>query len=75
MNGGDGMECLICQRWAEEECLSFCGKAICGDCEVELMEQAVDAPGYDIRVRAFRLLWQRKFLAALDRHLMDGDPV
>ena len=75
MNGGDGMECLICQSSADDQCLVFCGEAICGDCEVRLMEQTVDAPGYDIQVRALRLLWQRQFLAARDRHLMDGDRV
>jgi hypothetical protein len=39
------------------------------------MEQAIDEPGYEAQVRAFRLLWQRQFLGARDRHLVDGDHV
>ena len=69
------MECLICQNVIESECLLFCGTAICSDCEVRLMELAVDEPGYDLQVRAFNLFWQRQFLAARDRHLGDGDRV
>lgn len=75
MDGGDGMECLICQRATDSGCLVFCGEAICSDCEMRLMEQTIDDPGYETQVRAFRLLWQRQFLATRDRHLMDGDSV
>ena len=75
MNGGDGMECLVCHNAIENEALSFWGTAICGDCEAWLMELAVDEPGYDILVRAFGLLWRKQCLAARDRHLMDGDHV
>lgn len=75
MDGGDGMECLICQSGVEIGCLSFCGAVICGDCESRLMEQAVDEPAYDIQVEALRLLWQRKFVAVRDRHIMDGDHI
>ena len=75
MNGGDGMECLICRSVTENDCLAFCGAVICGDCEARIMEQTVDEPGYEIQVQAFRLLWQRQFLATRDRHLVDGDHV
>lgn len=69
------MECLVCQGGVEVGCLSFCGAFVCGDCESRLMEQAVDDPRYDIQVHALRLLWQRKFVAIRDHHLMDGDYV
>lgn len=73
MEGGDGMHCLICQNVVDHEVLSFWGEVICQDCEAELMELAVDQPGYDHIVRVFRHLWQRQLLAARDRHLMEGD--
>ncbi len=73
MDGGDGVECLICHGEAEIGCLSFCGVVICGDCESRLMEQAIDQPGYDVHVDALRLLWQKKFVAVRDRHLTDGE--
>ncbi|NMB19641.1 MAG: hypothetical protein GX979_02120 [Firmicutes bacterium] len=68
------MECLMCQGVAEEDrCLCFWGAAICSACEVRLMELGVDEPGYDTQVRAFRLLWQRRFLGTRDYHLVEGD--
>lgn len=74
MNGGDGMECLICQSTAwEKDGLNFWGVTICGDCEGRLMELAVDQPEYDTIVRAFRLLWQRQLSDSSDRHLVDGE--
>ncbi len=73
MDGGDGVECLICHGEVEICCLSFWGAVICGDCESRLVEQAIDEPGYDVYVNALRLLWQRKFVAVRDRHLTDGE--
>lgn len=67
------MECLVCQSVGKKEGVSFWGVSICGDCEGRLMELAVDQPEYDILIRAFSHLWQTRFLAARDRHLMDGD--
>jgi len=72
MNGGDGMECLVCHNAAKNGCLTFCGVALCEECEMRLMEQQVDEPGYDVQVQAFRLLWQRQLGAARDRHQGDG---
>ncbi|NLL42447.1 MAG: hypothetical protein GX251_03790 [Firmicutes bacterium] len=67
------MECLICRSETGHDCLAFCGAVICSDCEVRLMEQTADEPGYENQVQAFRQLWQKQLLAARDRHLGDGD--
>ena len=69
------MECLICRSVAEDSCLNFWDVAICGSCEARLMELAVDEPSYDAQVRAFRLLWQRRFLGTRDHHQIEGDQV
>jgi hypothetical protein len=73
MDGGDGMECLICRGESDHNCLAFCGAVICGACEARLMEQTADEPGYEIQLQAFRLFWQKKLLALRDRHLGNGD--
>lgn len=69
------MECLICQGVTGDNSLHLWGVAICSACEVRLMELDVDDPGYDTQVRAFRLMWQRRFLGTRDHHSLEGDQV
>lgn len=71
--GMQGMHCLICQSPVEPGVLSFWGEVICGDCEAQIMELAVDQPEYYEVVRAFRLMWQNQLLARQNHHITESD--
>jgi hypothetical protein len=73
MQSMSGAHCLICQSPVEPGALSFWGEVICGDCEAEIMELAVDQPEYAEVIKTFRLLWQNQFIALQNHHTMESD--
>lgn len=62
LNGGDGMQCLICSKTVEYCELCFWEEVICPACESLIMETSVASPEYDQLVRGVRLLWQKQLL-------------
>lgn len=73
MQGLEGRHCFICQTAVEPHMLSFLGVIICGDCEGEIMELAVDQPQYDEVVNAFRLLWQGLLTSSTSHPTTESD--
>lgn len=49
--------CLVCQRQAREA-LTFCGTAVCSDCETRLTATDPSDPSYDHFVERFRIFWE-----------------
>ncbi len=67
------MECLVCRGGIGDSALEFWGVTICQRCQDRLMDLTVDQEEYESYLSAMRDLWQKRFQAARDRRLKDGD--